>query len=94
MRNIIATLILTLGFGLPVLAETVHVGVDGLVCAFCAKGIEDSFKKNDAVAAVEVNLDSKLVTLTTKGEATLDDATIKQTIEQNGFNVTNIHRQK
>ena len=75
-------------------AATIHVTVDGLVCSFCATGIEKTFKQQTAVDTVKVDLDSKLVTIETKPEESLDDVTIKKLITDAGYTVTNIHRQK
>ncbi len=94
MRKSIILAALLATFAGPVLAETIHVGVDGMVCAFCAKGIENNFKKQEAVKSVAVDLDKKLVTLETKEGKTLDDATIKQVITDAGYTTTNIHHQK
>ena len=41
MRKLLIAAILAV-LAAPAMAETIHVGVDGLVCAFCAKGIENS----------------------------------------------------
>lgn len=75
----------------PAFAETIHVGVDGLVCAFCAKGIEKSFKAQPETQKVDVSLDDGLVTVVTKKDTTMKDATIKKLISDAGFKVTSIH---
>jgi copper chaperone CopZ len=82
------TLLLLAG---PAFAETIHVGVDGLVCAFCAKGIEKSFKAQPETQKVDVNLDDGLVTVVTKKDTTMKDVTIKKLISDAGFKVTSIH---
>ena len=94
MKKLIMTVAVVAGLSTPVFAETIHIGVDGLVCAFCVKGIENSFKKHDAVESVRVNLDEKLVTVTTKSDQTMDDATIKSIITDAGYTTTTIHHQK
>jgi copper chaperone CopZ len=94
MRKLLIATAFVFTLATPALAETIHVGVDGLVCAFCAKGIENSFIKQPAVKAVKVDLDEKLVTITTKEGKTMDDATIKQVITDAGYTSTNIHHQK
>jgi copper chaperone CopZ len=73
-------------------AETILASVNGMVCAFCATGIEKSFRKQSAVDNVKVDLEKKLVTLNTKADATLDDATIKKVITSAGYAVTDIRR--
>jgi copper chaperone CopZ len=94
MRKLLIATVLASAIAFPAMAETIHVGVDGLVCAFCVKGIESSFKKQDAVKDVKVGLDEKLVTITTKEGKTMDDVTIKQIITDAGYTATTIHHQK
>jgi copper chaperone CopZ len=77
---------------MPVSAAVIHVGVDGLVCAFCVKGIERGFKRHDAVATVNVDMDEKLITLITKEDKILEDSDIEKIISDAGYNITNIHR--
>ena len=73
-------------------AETIFVSVNGMVCAFCATGIEKILTKQDAVEKVEVDLEKQLVTVATKLDKTLDDATVKKLIEGAGYAVTDIQR--
>jgi len=90
-------MMLTTAFALvsgPAFAETIHVGVDGLVCAFCVKGIEKSFKKQAETKTVEVNLDEKLVTVVTKDGMTLKDEKIRKLLTDAGYEVSGIHHQK
>jgi copper chaperone CopZ len=75
-------------------AETINVGVNGLVCSFCATGLEKTFKKQAAVESVKVDLDTKLVTIHTKKDQTLDDKTLTTLITDAGYSVTNIKRKK
>jgi copper chaperone CopZ len=95
MRTKIATITLALAMlASPVFAETIHVGVNGMVCAFCAKGIEKSFKAIPETEKVDVSLEDKLVTITTKANATIKDEKIKAIIKDAGYDVTTIHHQK
>lgn len=73
-------------------AETAHVTVNGMVCAFCAQGLEKSFGKMDAVSKTDVNLDKMQVTLTIKDGKQLDDAAITQAIKENGLDIVKIER--
>lgn len=75
-------------------AETIKASVNGLVCAFCATGIEKTFKAEAAVETVHVDLESKLVTITTKADQKMDDATITKLITDAGYTVTGIKRDK
>ena len=73
-------------------AETDKITVNGMVCAFCAAGIEKSFGKVAAVDKTIVDLDNKLVTIITKNGQTVDDAAITEIIKDNGFDTVNIER--
>lgn len=75
-------------------AETIKASVNGLVCGFCATGIEKTFKKQPAVNDIKVDLESKLVTIGTKEGQTMDDATVTKLITDAGYTVTNIAREK
>lgn len=77
---------------LPAHAETAKTTVNGLVCSFCAVGIEKAFGKVDAVEHVKVDLDAKLVTIHIKDGRTLDDADIQQVIKDAGYDAVKIER--
>ena len=74
-------------------AEEVNITVNGMVCSFCAYGIERGFKKEDSVEKISVDLDNKIVRLSTKEGQNLSDATIQKIIKNSGFNVEAIQRQ-
>lgn len=69
----------------------VHVNVNGLVCDFCARALEKVFGKQNAVNDIDVNLDTKIITIDFKDGQTLDDTTITQLITDSGYNVDSIH---
>ncbi|MBI1274516.1 heavy-metal-associated domain-containing protein [bacterium] len=75
-------------------AETIKASVTGLVCSFCATGIEKTFKAESAVESVHVDLETKLVTIGTKEGQTMDDATVTKLITDAGYTVTGITREK
>ena len=55
--------------------STIEMDVDGLVCAFCAQGIEKKLRKEAATADVFVSLEHKLVAVALKpGQDIADDA--------------------
>jgi copper chaperone CopZ len=87
--TLISTLLL---FSSAARAETILASVNGMVCAFCATGIEKTLEKQPAVEKVEVDLEKQLVTVSTKEGGTLDDATITRLIEGAGYTVTGIQR--
>lgn len=75
-------------------AETIKATVNGLVCSFCATGIEKTFQKQASVKDVKVDLDTKLVTIHLKKDKTLDDKTVKKLITDAGYTVVSIKRDK
>jgi copper chaperone CopZ len=94
MKRILLTLIVLAGLSGAALAETIETTVNGMVCAFCATGIEKTFKKQPEVAAVHVDLPKKVVTITTKPGKTLSDAKIKEVVTYSGYTMGKIVRQK
>lgn len=94
MKRSIFTAVAILMAASPAWAETIHVGVNGMVCAFCAAGIEASFKDEAAVKTVKVDMDKNLVTLTSEKPAAISDATITSVVTDAGYSVTSIHRQE
>ena len=73
-------------------AGIVHVNVNGMVCSFCAQGIEKKFMENAGVEKVTVSLTEKRVTLVEKSGAKIEDAVIKNILEKAGYSVQKIER--
>jgi copper chaperone CopZ len=94
MRRILLMLIILSGLSVSAVAETIRTTVNGMVCAFCATGIEKTFRKQPEVAAVHVDLPKKVVTITTKRGKTLSDAKIKEVVTYSGYTMGKIIREK
>jgi copper chaperone CopZ len=94
MRHILLTLVIVAGLSGSVFAETISTTVNGMVCAFCATGIEKTFRKQPEVATVKVDLATKLVTITTKPGTTLSDEKIKEVVTYSGYTMGKIVREK
>ena len=73
-------------------ARTVEVEVNGLVCAFCAQGIEKTLRKLDAVGDVFVSLEHRTVAFALKDGADLSDATVSEAIRKAGYTVVAVKR--
>lgn len=73
-------------------AETIEARVNGMVCALCAKGIEESLSKQPGVAKVHVDLDGKSVHVTLKDGGSLSDAELKEIITDAGYAVVAVER--
>lgn len=94
MRKIILTLAVLVSFSSAAYAQTIKASVNGMVCAFCATGIEKTFEAQPAVDTVKVDLETKLVTITTKKDQDIDDENVTKLIEDAGYSVTNIVREQ
>jgi copper chaperone CopZ len=94
MRYCLLTLVITFGFSAAVSAETIKATVNGMVCGFCATGIEKTFKGQPQVKTVNVDLQKKLVTIDMKDGQTIDDAKLKKLIANAGYSVVSINRTK
>ena len=60
----------------------------GLVCDFCARSIEKTFKKMDVVESIDINLENGIVKILLKKGKTIENNTIKQNFLNSGY-VTN-----
>ena len=66
------------------------VSVQGMVCDFCARGIEKTFSKDQRVSKIDVDLASGKVLLAFSGANEIDSADIRKKILNNGLNTTDI----
>jgi len=94
MKKYLITMGIMFGFTAAASADTIKATVNGMVCGFCATGIEKTFKAQPEVQTVNVDLKGKLVTVTTKTDQNLDDSKIKQLLKNSGYSVVNIARTK
>jgi copper chaperone CopZ len=73
-------------------AGTIEMTVNGLVCGFCAQGIEKTFRKNPATADVLVSLENRLVAIATKEGTDISDAELRKALKSAGYDVKAIER--
>jgi len=66
------------------------VSVQGMVCDFCARGIEKAFLKDSNVDKIDVDLDSGKVIIAYVKSKEIDPDAIKKMILMNGQNMTNL----
>lgn len=71
---------------------TVQVHVNGLVCDFCARALDKVFSKQEAVDDIDVNLDTRIITIHLKEGQNLEDEKITSLVEDSGYNVREIKR--
>jgi len=77
----------------PAAAATIEMDVNGLVCAFCAQGIEKKLRAFPATTDVVVSLEKKLVALSTKEGTDIDDEELRKALTDAGYAVKTIHRE-
>jgi periplasmic mercuric ion binding protein len=73
-------------------ATTIEMHVNGLVCAFCAQGIEKKLRKFPATADVLVSLEQRLVAVALKDGQDIPDTELRQALTNAGYTVTTIQR--
>lgn len=74
------------------MAETIEMTVNGLVCGFCAQGIEKTLRRKPATADVLVSLENRLVAVATKEGMDLGDAELRSALTNAGYEVKAIAR--
>jgi mercuric ion binding protein len=84
--------LVSLLFSSTAYAEKISITVKGMVCSFCAQGIKKTFERKNGVEKVEVDLDKKIVTISSAQGATLSDDDIKKAIKDAGYEVLTIER--
>ncbi len=73
-------------------AGTIEMKVYGLVCGFCAQGIEKTLRKNPATQDVVVSLEHKLVAIATRDGTDIADDVLTKALTDAGYDVKGITR--
>jgi copper chaperone CopZ len=92
MKSSIYASVLLLLAGAAAEAGTIEMKVYGLVCSFCAQGIEKTLRKNPATADVLVSLENKLVAIGTREGTDISDAELTEALTAAGYDVKSITR--
>ncbi|MFM7086530.1 MAG: heavy-metal-associated domain-containing protein [Cyanobium sp.] len=71
---------------------TIEVAINGMVCSFCAQGVERSLRSLPATAEVQLDLNKRLLSLTLRPGATIADEQLRRVIRHAGFDVRQIRR--
>lgn len=72
--------------------RTLRMEVNGLVCAFCAHGIQKALSKHAAAGEVFVDLEDRLVAVELKGGGDIGDDEINRAMTDAGYTVVSIAR--
>ncbi len=71
-------------------SQVAVVSVKGMVCDFCARGIEKTFKKDKSVKKIDVDLNRGKVLIAYASDKQIDFDDIKKKILANGQNATDL----
>jgi copper chaperone CopZ len=87
-------LLAALLLGLPTasVATTIEMTVNGLVCAFCAQGIEKKLRKFSATADIVVNLEHRLVAVGLRSGQDISDEALRGALTDAGYTIKTIER--
>jgi len=91
MKKLILTIVAAL-VATGASAGTIEMKVYGLVCGFCAQGIEKTLRKNPATVDVLVSLEDKLVVVSTREGQDISDADLTKALTDSGYDVKGITR--
>ena len=87
----VSLLLLTLASSAATAAiQTIKAEVNGMVCAFCAQGIEKKMRSLSQTKDVYVDLKNRIVAVQLKDGQTLSHDTVKDLIKDAGYDVTKI----
>jgi copper chaperone CopZ len=73
-------------------AATIEMNVSGLVCGFCAQGIEKQLRKFPATADVIVSLEQKLVAVALRDGQDIPDSELRRALTNAGYTIKAIQR--
>ena len=77
-------------FNAAMAAETIKATVNGMVCSFCAQGIEKSLMDMPQTKAVFIDLKKKIVAVQAKDGQKLDGKKITSEIKDAGYDVVKL----
>jgi len=83
-------LLVTLFLSMNIYAQTQRIEVLGMVCAFCAQGIETSFSSDENIKDVFVNLENYFVVIESRDGKGIDENFITTIIIDAGYDVQKI----
>ncbi|WP_020168661.1 MULTISPECIES: heavy-metal-associated domain-containing protein [Methylotenera] len=90
-KLVLTTIVFSALFSNMVFAtQTIKANVNGMVCAFCAQGIEKKMRALSQTQDVYVNLKQRVVAVELKDGQTLSNEQVKTIIKDAGYEVTSI----
>ena len=91
MKKLVAVMLTGLVTSSPAFAtQSVKAKVNGMVCAFCAQGIEKKLRALSETSDVYANLAQKIVAVQVKDGATLSPDVVRELVKDAGYEVAAI----
>lgn len=92
LRSTLAAVALAAATGLAHAAgpQSLKAEVNGMVCSFCAQGIEKRMKALPATQAVWVDLKNKVVAVELKPGQNIDEKTFRHEMTEAGYDVVRV----
>lgn len=90
LKNTLFGIAMLAAAGAAMAAQTLKIRVNGMVCAFCAQGIEKRLSALPQTEAVYVNLGQKIVAVQARSGQSFDTAKIRAEITDAGYDVVDI----
>ena len=90
MKKIFIVTLLAISLTPAFAVTSMKATVNGMVCAFCAQGIEKRISKMPATKAVYVDLKKKTVVVEPKDGMTLDQKAIVEEVKDAGYDIVKV----
>jgi periplasmic mercuric ion binding protein len=90
IKNVFAALAVSALVSPLVSANTIRANVNGMVCAFCAQGIDRNLRGTGVAKDVYINLKQRVVALELKPNSTITTEKFSAIIKEAGYEVTNV----
>lgn len=65
----------------------IELNILGIVCDFCARSLEKTFKKQKEVKKIELDMNTNLLTIYLKKDMNIDDRRLHKLVKDAGFTV-------
>lgn len=90
MKKLFVIAVLTLFINTAFAATSIHAEVKGMVCAFCAKGINKKLREQESTQDVWVDLKSRMVIVELKEQKTMSLEAFTKLIKDAGYDVASV----
>jgi mercuric ion binding protein len=87
MKKLFVIAVLAIFTNAAFAATSIHAEVKGMVCAFCAKGINKKLRELESTQDVWVDLKSRIVVVELKDQKTMSLEAFTKLIKDAGYNL-------